>query len=73
MEKLAGTSLKDAVNQGVQKELSDLADELDRDADAKENMYRDMNMDLSAEREAWDLRNVARRLRKRVEAMGFRV
>ena len=71
MEKLAKPSLKDAVNHGVRKELSDLADELDRDAHAKEKMYRDMDMNQSAEREAWDLRNVARRLRQRVEAMGF--
>ena len=73
MEKLASTNLKDSVNRGVQKELSDLADELDRDAGAKEKMYRDMNMNQTAEREAWDLRNVARRLRQRVEAMGLGV
>ena len=71
MEKLAKPSLKDSVTRGVQKELSALADELDRDADAKEKMYHDMNMNQSAEREAWDLRNVARRLRQRAEVMGL--
>ncbi len=73
MEKLTTSSLTDAVNRGVEKELSDLADELDRDADARETMYQDIGMQRSAEREAWDLRDVARRLRKRIQLMGLGV
>lgn len=67
VEKAAGASLEEAVKAGIKKELSDLADELDRDAVAKERMYRDIGSKEVGEREAWGLRDVSGRIRQRIE------
>lgn len=71
MAKVVDSSLEEAVKRGVQKELSEMADALDRRADSKEKMYLDLQMPQSAEREGWELRDVARELRKRVEILGM--
>ncbi len=71
MENTIDTSHEVDVKRGVQKELSNMADEFDRRADSKEKMYVDLEMPQSSEREGWELRDVARQLRKRVEILGM--
>lgn len=63
-----GVSFEEAVKRRVRKELATVADDLERDAVSRETMYKDIGFEEIAVREAWDLREVAARVRKRIEA-----
>lgn len=66
-EQAKSDDIAGAVEGALREEITELIEDLERQADAKEKMYRELGMVVSGEREAKALRDVALHLRKRLE------